>query len=66
MTRVKSLSLADNQTLVSDLRMYTEYAFVMAAFGSGGSGPNSSVPVVAKTLDGCKSKLFGERLRIGV
>lgn len=57
MTRVKSLSLADNQTLVSDLRMYTDYAFVLAAFGSGGVGPNSSAPVVAKTLDGRKSNL---------
>lgn len=51
-TQVKCVSLSENRVLVNELRMYTTYAFVVAVFGAGGDGQNSSIPVEARTEDG--------------
>lgn len=44
-----------NQTVLDELRMYTEYSMVILAFNAAGNGPNTTVPVKARTEEGSKS-----------
>lgn len=43
---------SDRTAILNGLQMFTEYASVVLAFNAAGDGPNSTVPVVARTSEG--------------
>ena len=43
-----------NKTVLDGLLMYTEYSMVILAFNAAGNGPNTTVPIKARTEEGSK------------
>ena len=43
---------AANETVLDNLMMYTEYCMVILAFNAAGNGPNTTVPIKARTEEG--------------
>ena len=43
-----------NETVLDNLMMYTEYCMVILAFNAAGNGPNTTVPIKARTEEGGK------------
>ncbi len=41
-----------NETVLDDLLMYTEYSMIILAFNAAGNGPNTTVPIKARTEEG--------------
>ena len=53
-TTVKTVAATELETVLSPLKMYTEYSMLILAFNAAGDGPNITVPVIAKTEEGGK------------
>ncbi|ELU15655.1 hypothetical protein CAPTEDRAFT_52109, partial [Capitella teleta] len=52
---LQTVSASKTSTLLSGLQMYTEYAAILLAYNAAGDGPNTTVPVVARTSEGVPS-----------
>lgn len=57
---VKTVAATETETVLNQLQMFTEYAMLILAFNAAGDGPNITVPIIAKTLEGGKSNLLIE------
>ena len=51
-THMQPVSATEGSTVLQDLQMYTEYAAIVLAYNAAGDGPNTTVPVVARTSEG--------------
>ena len=50
--QVKTVAATENEAILTDLKMYTEYGLVMLAFNAAGDGPNTTVPIATTTNQG--------------